>query len=81
MDHITEANFHGSSLVVRKYALVAKHVELYKKITEVACQLPVEVDYVGGDGDLYRYLEFDLVLFDGEVLVTYLQALLLHYFL
>ena len=43
--------------------------------------IPAEVDYVGGDGDLDQYLEFDLVLFGGEVSVTYLRALLLHYFL
>jgi hypothetical protein len=67
--------------VVRKYALVAKQVELYKIFCKVTCHLPVEVDYVGGDGDLDRYLEFDLVLFGDEVLVTYLRALLLHYFL
>ena len=43
--------------------------------------IPAEVDCVGGGGDLDRYLEFDLVLFGDEVLVAYLRALLLHYFL
>ena len=42
--------------------------------------LPVEVDCVGGVGDHDQYLEFDLVLSGDEVLVTYLQALSLHYF-
>ena len=47
--------------MVRKYALVAKKVELYKIFCKVTGDIPEEVDYVGGDGDLDRYLEFDLV--------------------
>ena len=56
-------------------------VESHEYIAKFTGYIPAEVDCVGGGGDLDRYLEFDLVLFGDEVLVTYLLALLLHYFL
>ena len=70
-------NFHGNLLAVRKCVLAAKKTLVQ---TMRSPDIPVEVDCVGGDGDHDQYLESDLVLFGDVVLVTYLQALLSHYF-